>query len=116
MLRNDAAAFRVFWRKVLRKIFGPMRVEDDFLLRFNSELCELLNDIDVEQRINIHVVRMEEDAPARRVFEVGICRSRRRGRSYMRWEDQIKEVLSSIDVINWRRRARCRGICKHVLR
>ena len=58
-----------------------MRVGDDFRIRFNCELYELLNDMDVVQRINIqrlrwlgHVVRMEEDAPARRtVFDAGIC-------------------------------------------
>ena len=49
-----------------------MRVGDDFCIRFSSELYELLNDMDVVQRINIqrlrwlgHVVRMEEDAPGR---------------------------------------------------
>ena len=55
--------------KVLRKIFRPVRVGDDFRIRFNSELYQLLNDMDVVQRINIqrlpclgHVVHMEEDA------------------------------------------------------
>ena len=50
---TDAAAFRVFERKVLRKIFGPVQVSDDFHIRFNSELYDLLNDIDAVQRINI---------------------------------------------------------------
>ena len=31
----------------------PVRVGDDFRIRFNSELYELLNDMDVVQRINI---------------------------------------------------------------
>ena len=73
LLSPDAAALRVFERKVLRKIFCPVRVGNDFRIRFNSVLYELLNDIDVVQRINIqrlrwlgHVVRMEEDAPAKR--------------------------------------------------
>ena len=77
---------RVFERKVLRKIFGPVRVGDDFRIGFNSELYELLNDMYVVQRINIqrlrwldYVVRIEEDAPARRVFDAVICGSRRRG-------------------------------------
>ena len=116
LLNNDAAAFRVFERKVLRKIFGPVRVGDDFRIRYNSELYELLNDLDVVQCINIqrlrwlgHVVRVEEDAPARRVFDAGICGSRRRGRPCIRWKDQIEEILSSIGVTNWRRRARSRG-------
>ena len=80
LLSTNAAALRVFERKILLKIFGPVRVDDDFRIRFNSELYVLLNDIDVVQRINIqrlrwlgHGLRMEEDALARRVFraEVG---------------------------------------------
>ena len=53
LLSIDAAALRVFERKVLCKILGPVRVGDDFRIRFNSELYELLKDIDVVQRINI---------------------------------------------------------------
>ena len=45
LLSTDAAALRVFERKVLLKIFGPVRVGDDFCIRFNSELYELLNDM-----------------------------------------------------------------------
>ena len=65
------------------------------------------NDMDVVQRINIqllrwlgHIVRMKEDAPARRVFDAGICGSRRRGLPCIRWKDQIEEALSSIGVTN----------------
>ena len=65
-------------------IFGPVRVGDDFRIRFNSELYELLKDMDVVQRINIQrlrwlgqVICKEENAPARRVFDAGICGSRR---------------------------------------
>ena len=44
LLSTDAAALRVFERKVLSKIFGPVRVGDDFRIRFNSELelCSVL--------------------------------------------------------------------------
>ena len=63
-----------------------------------------------------HVVRMEKDAPARRVFDAGICGCRRKGRPYIRWKDQIEEALSSIGVTNWRRRAKSRSAWKEVLR
>ena len=79
-LQMVKAALRVFERKVLRKIFNPVRVRYDFRIRFTSERYELLNDIDVVQRINIQqlrwlgrVFRIEEDAPARRIFDTGIC-------------------------------------------
>ena len=95
-----------------------MRVGDDFRIRFNSELYELLNDIGIVQRINIqrlswlgHVVRMEEDE----VVDAGICGNRRRGRPCIRWKDQIEEALSSIGVTNWRRHARSRCAWKDVL-
>ena len=85
LLSTDIAALRVLERKVLRKIFGPKRVGDDFRIRYNSEY-ELLNHMDAVQRINIHclrwfvhVVRMEEDAPAGLVFGTGIYGSSRRG-------------------------------------
>ena len=50
---TDAAVLRVFGRKVQRKIFGLVRVDDDFLIRSKNELYDLLNDICVEQNINI---------------------------------------------------------------
>ena len=88
LINSDAAALTVCERKVLRMIFGKVRVGDDFCIRFNSELCELLNDMHIVQRINIqrlhwlgHVVRIEGDPPARRVLDAGICGSRRRGRT-----------------------------------
>ena len=52
-LSTDAAALMVNERKVLRKIFGPVRVCDDIRNRSNIELYEFLNDIDVAQRTNI---------------------------------------------------------------
>ena len=123
LLNNDAAAWRAFERKVLHKIFGPVRVGDDFRIRYNSELYELLNNLDVMQHINIqrqrwfgHGVRMEEDPPAKRVFDTGICVSRRRGWLCIRWKDQIEETLLSIGVTDWRRRGRNRGAWKDVLR
>ena len=50
-LSTDAATLRVFERKVLRKIFDPVRVGDDFRIQSNSEL---LNGIDI-QRIDSRI-------------------------------------------------------------
>ena len=76
-----------------------MRVGHDFRIRSNSELFELLNDIAVVQRINIqrlrwlgYLVRMDEDVPARRIFNAEMCGSW----PCIRWKDQIEEALSAI--------------------
>ena len=62
--------------------------------------------MDVVHRINIqwlrwlgHLVRMKEDAPARWIFDEGICGSRRRGPS-IRWKDFIEKTLSLIGATN----------------
>ena len=56
LLSTDAAALRVFERKVfedLRKILGPVWVGDDYGIRYNSQIHELLNDMNIVQRISI---------------------------------------------------------------
>ena len=120
---TDAAALGVFERKVLDKIFGPVRVGDDYRIRTNQELYELFNDMGVAQRINIqrlrwlgHVARMDEDAPAKRVFDAEVSGRRRRRRPCLRWKDQVEGALSSLGVTNWRRRAQSRGAWREVLR
>ena len=50
---TDTAALEVFKRKVLRNIFGPVRVDDDYRIRTNQELYELSNDMKGAKRINI---------------------------------------------------------------
>ena len=83
-------------------------------IEYESTTYELLNDIDIMQRINIqrlrwlgHVGRMQEDASTRRVFDAGIYGSWRKGRPCICWKDQI--------VINWRRSESSRVGWKDVL-
>lgn len=65
------------------KIFGPVRIAHDFRTQKNKEMYDLLNDMDVVQRINIqrlrrfkHVGRMEEDVSAEQIFDAGIKASK----------------------------------------
>ena len=64
------AALIVFERKVLRKIFAPVRVGDDFRIQYM--LYELLNDMDVVLRIKIQRLREEDD-----LVSVGRTKSRK---------------------------------------
>ena len=58
MSSADAAAFE---RKVLRRIFGPVRVGDDYRIRINRELYELFNDMDVAKSKIFGLVRVADD-------------------------------------------------------
>ncbi|XP_050339022.1 uncharacterized protein LOC126765340 isoform X2 [Bactrocera neohumeralis] len=52
MSTTDESTLRVFERKVLRKIFGPLRVSHgEYRIRWNDELYEIYDDIDIVQRI-----------------------------------------------------------------
>ncbi|XP_044249360.1 uncharacterized protein [Drosophila takahashii] len=83
--RLDVAALGVFERKILRKIVGPICVDDVYRIRYNHELYELYGDVDVASRVKSqrlcwlgHIARMDEDAPARKVFDAVIVGTRRR--------------------------------------
>ena len=96
LLSTDAAALGIFERKVLRKIF---QCELAMISAFDSILsC------------------MSSSTTWTMCSVLIFSGSRRRGRPYIRWKDQIEEAMSSIIVTNWRRRARSRGAWKDVLR
>ena len=68
------------------------RVGDDYRIRTHLELYEIFNDMNVAKRINIqrfrlvgHVVRMDEAAPQKRVFDAVIGGHRRQVRPRTRW-------------------------------
>ena len=41
------------WEYLREKLYGSVRVRDDFHIRTNTELHKFLYDIDIVQRINI---------------------------------------------------------------
>ena len=97
-----------FERKTLRNIFGSICVNGKYRRRMNHELYELNDDVELARRVKIqrlcwlgHVVRMNGQAAARRVFETnpsgGSCR---RGRSPMRWRDQVKYDINCLGISN----------------
>ena len=74
--QSDLAFLGVFERKTLLKIFCSVRIGEDYRIRMNHELYELYADIDIVKRITIHrlpwlghVVRMDESAAAKKVFD-----------------------------------------------
>ena len=73
LLFTDSAALRVFERRALSKILGPVWAGHDFRIRCNSEF---LNYMDIVQRINMqwlcrlgYVFGMADNIPKRRVFD-----------------------------------------------
>ena len=94
----------MFERKILRKIYEPICVDDEYRRRMNHELYQLFSDIDIVRRIELqrlrwlgHVVRMDEDAPAQKAYKSEPAYgSRRRERRRIRWKVQVEGNIAKM--------------------
>ena len=75
MTKRDEQLFAVWERKILRKIYGPVKEESDWRIRNNLELQQLFKGTDIvtdikQRRLRWagHVERMEENRNCRKVF------------------------------------------------
>ena len=82
---------------MLRRILGPVCLEGQWRSRYNDELYEMYADLTVVQRIKLarfrwagHVVHMETDDPARKVFLESLFRLSTRTEEA--WKAQIEEA------------------------
>jgi hypothetical protein len=71
-------AYEFYERKILRAIFGPTNGNGEWRIRYNNELYTLYKENDIVTYITInrlrwagHVIRLEEQSPARRVLVLG---------------------------------------------
>lgn len=123
MTAADEQSLGTFERKILRKIFGPICVDGEYARRMNHQLYELYDDVDLVRRVKIqrlrwlgHVVRMDEETPARKVFDSAPSGGqRRRGRPFIRWRDQVENNINAIGISNWRQKAVKRNVWRDIL-
>lgn len=113
-----------FERKVLRKIYGPVRGEAGWRVRHNHELKQLYGDRTLVDHIKIqrlrwagHVERMSEDQVPKKILKGQMFRNRSRGRPRTRWQDNIQRDAQELlgmrkwwevarDRTRWRRKLR----------
>ena len=123
MSQADETALGVFERKILRKIYGPTIDNGEYRRRMTHELYQLYASIDIVKRIKMarlrwlgHVSRMEENEPARKIFEDVLEGRRKIGRPRLRWKDQVDESLQKLSVTNWRQKAKDRAGWRSMLK
>lgn len=98
----------VFERKVLRRIFGPVREGDTWRIRHNEELRLLYNEVDIVQFIKLgrlrwagHVQRMPDTAIPKKIRTLQPEGRRRVGRPRGRWIDGVNADARSLGIQNW---------------
>jgi hypothetical protein len=108
----DEQAFRVFERKVLHHIYGPVCIQGEWRLRTNAELDNLLGHADLvrfikSQRLSWlgHVERMEEKRMPKKILKDKMHGTKRKGCPRKHWID-VEQDLRTMGVRGWRTRAR----------
>ncbi|RLU18885.1 hypothetical protein DMN91_009243 [Ooceraea biroi] len=95
-----------FERKVLRRIFRPVREGDEWRIRRNRELMELLQEPHLSVHIRLlrlgwfgHVRRMDDSRMTKRTMDYKYIGTRPRGRPRARWRDEVRQDMRELVLI-----------------
>jgi len=113
---------RIFERRILRKIFGPVQNEDgSWRIRMNYELNKLIGNADIVRFIKSrriawlgHVMRMDGKRTPNRILRWKPIGTRTRGRPRKRWIAGIEEDLQIMEVRRWRKQCEERAQWKKI--
>jgi hypothetical protein len=96
-----------FERQILRKIFGPVNIDNMWRIRNNMEIDKLIEGADIvrlikAQRIRClgHIQRIDQARPARKLLDWKPMGTRAVGRPRQRWQEDVMEYLKKLKVKN----------------
>jgi hypothetical protein len=122
LTKKDQLQLAVFERKVLRKIFGPIRDTDQWRRRYNEELYQLYEAPEIVKWIRStrlrwagHTVRMRESDPARKSTFDLLLGERTVGRPKRRWIEEVERELKGMCVKDSKSWALERDKCKKIV-
>jgi hypothetical protein len=95
-------------RKVLRRIFGGIKLNQNWRKRYNKELMHLFGDLDILSFVRIsrlnwigHVNRMDRKRKVSQAFNNNPQGSRLRGRPNKRWWNCVLTDIKKSKIKNW---------------
>jgi len=108
LTKSDENLLRIFEKKILQKIYGPIHEGDIWRIRNNEELNRFINGEDIvkfikSQRIRWlgHLKRMEEGAMPVKMLEGRPFIGRRKGSPRLRWMDDVVADLKLMKIKQW---------------
>jgi len=110
---EEERALAVFERKILRKIYGPVKENELWRIQQNDELEAIIKGENIVRFIKCqrtrwlgHIERMQDTAIPKKMLYGKLYATRRRGRPKMRWLDDVSMDLRKMGINEWRDRAR----------
>ena len=108
----DKNSMGTWEREILRRIHGPVVEQGIWGIRTDQELRELYTDIDIAAGIEKkrlewfgHVVGMDQGRTVKKIFESKPERSRRMGRTRLRWLEYVEKDPREMKFKRWREKA-----------
>jgi hypothetical protein len=96
---------RIFERQILKKIFGPVKIDNIWRIRNNMETDKLIEGADIvryikAQRIKClgHIQGMDQARSTRKLFDWKPMGTRPVGRPRQRWQEDVMEHLKNLKV------------------
>lgn len=123
MRKEDEENLRKFERKIVRKIYGPVKRGDQWMIRTNEEINNILQNEDIVRFVKAqrlrwygHLIRMKEGRMPKRIMNEKIYSSKRRGRPKIKWIDNVEEDLKRMKIKGWREKAKDRQMWRLVVK
>jgi len=112
---EEERALAVFERKILQKIYGPVKENELWRIQRNNELEATMKGENIVRFIKCqrirwlgHIERMQDTAIPKKMLYGKLYATRRRGRPKIRWVDDVSTDLRKMGMNEWRDRARDR--------
>jgi len=114
---KDDNSLRIFDRQILRKIFGPVNIDNVWRIRNNMKIDELIEGADIVRFVKTqkikwlgHIQRIYQARPTGKLLEWKPIETRPAGRPRQRWQEDVMEDLKKLKVKNWKEAAKDRRI------
>ena len=122
LTNREEQYLRIFERRILRKIFGPVQNADgSWRIRMNYELNELIENANIVRFIKStrtawlgHVMRMNDNRTPKRILEWKPIGTRIRARPRKRWIVDIEEDMQIMGIRRWRNQCEDRAEWKRI--
>jgi hypothetical protein len=112
---KDENNLRIFERQILRKIYGPVNIDNIWRIQNNIKIDKLIEGADTvrfikAQRIKWlrHIQRMDQARPTRKVLDWKPIGTRPGGRPRQRCQEDVTGDLKKLKVNNWKEKAKDR--------